>query len=81
MFFLIKKISCTKKHKISRKLFPLHIIHFQLTNRLNNRLIDYSVSGLFNNQLVALVDYQLFTQNNRLFLEKHYYRNIKKLFE
>ncbi len=53
MFFSIKIISGTNEQKISKKKFSSHIAHFQHTNRLNNRLIDYSVSRLFNNQLVA----------------------------
>ncbi len=37
-----------------KKLIQLLYAHFQHTNRLNNRLIDYSVSQLFNNELVML---------------------------
>ncbi len=34
-------------------------LHFQHTNWLSNRLIDYCVNWLFNNRLHALVDYRL----------------------
>ncbi len=53
--------------KFQKEKSSSHIAHFQHTKRLNNQLIDYSVSRLFNNRLVAgsIIDKSI-SLNNRL---------------
>ncbi len=58
-FSQLKKLVAERNTKFQKNQSRFYIAHFQYTDRLSNRLIDYSVSWLVTNQSVALIAYRL----------------------